>query len=154
MNGNRISPGDPVFLRLAFCCPLNVRLDKAICRIVSSRELLSFVSETEERRRFRMRKALVLAILAAIVLLVSACVPGPNELADLPDGDGEVAGFWQGLWHGIIAPVTFVISLFSESVEMYEVHNSGGWYNFGYLFGLVIILGGGGGGAASKRSRD
>jgi hypothetical protein len=101
-----------------------------------------------------MKKIVALAVLAVVVLVVSACVPGPNELADLPDADGDVAGFWQGLWHGIIAPVTFVISLFSTNMEMYEVHNNGGWYNFGYLIGLVIILGGSGGGAASKRSRD
>jgi hypothetical protein len=37
---------------------------------------------------------------------------------------------------------------------MYEVHNSGGWYNFGFLLGMMIILGGGGGGAAARRSRQ
>jgi hypothetical protein len=39
-------------------------------------------------------------------------------------------------------------------VTMYEVHNNGGWYNFGFLLGMMIILGGGGGGAARRRYRD
>jgi hypothetical protein len=44
-----------------------------------------------------------------------------------------LAGFWQGLWHGIISPVTFVVSLFNHDVGVYKVHNDGGWYNFGFL---------------------
>jgi hypothetical protein len=36
---------------------------------------------------------------------------------------------------------------------MYEVHNTGNWYNFGFLLGMMIILGGGSGGAAARRNR-
>lgn len=46
----------------------------------------------------------------------------------------------------MIAPVTFIISLFSESVNIYEVHNTGGWYDFGFVLGAGILLGGGAGG--------
>lgn len=56
---------------------------------------------------------------------------------------GVVAGFWLGLWHGIIAPVTFVISLFTESVNIYEVHNNGNWCNFRFFLGFGVLLGGG-----------
>lgn len=50
-----------------------------------------------------------------------------------------IAGFWAGLWHGFIALFTFVISLFTDSVRMYEVlrHNSGKLYDFGYLLGSL-----------------
>jgi hypothetical protein len=104
-----------------------------------------------------MKKALLLTTILVLALVALAgCAPGPNQLVDSPNEDGEVAGFWQGLWHGIIAPFTFVISLFSDNVGVYEAHNNGGWYNFGFLVGLSIILGGSGGGgcAAAKRSRD
>ena len=37
---------------------------------------------------------------------------------------------------------------------MYEVHNNGGWYNLGFLQGLIIIFGGSGGGAARRRRYD
>ncbi len=54
-------------------------------------------------------------------------------------------------WHGFISPFTFLISLFSDTVHIYEIHNNGGWYNFGFLLGASIIFGGSGGGAARRR---
>jgi hypothetical protein len=101
-----------------------------------------------------MRKLVVLVILAVLVVVTAGCVAGPNAFEDTANEDGKVAGFWQGLWHGIIAPITFIVSLFSSGVHIYEVHNNGAWYNLGYLFGLSMILGGGGGGAARRRSRQ
>jgi hypothetical protein len=52
-------------------------------------------------------------------------------------------GFWPGLVHGLIAPITLVISLFKPEVAMYAVPNTGGWYNFGFLAGLSAWAGGG-----------
>jgi hypothetical protein len=101
-----------------------------------------------------MKRVFLLGIVAISLITLAGCVPGPNELAKSPDEGGEIAGFWRGLWHGIIAPITFVVSLFSDSVSVYEVHNNGGWYNLGFLIGVSIIFGGSGGGAArARRSR-
>lgn len=82
------------------------------------------------------------AVLLAILLL-AACAAGANDLAGSPGADGTVAGFWLGLWHGIILFIAFVVSLFSDHVSVYEVHNNGGWYNFGFLLGVMIAFGGG-----------
>ena len=101
-----------------------------------------------------MRRAFLVASIVLLCLLLVACAAGPNQLAKSANAQGKVAGFWLGLWHGLIAPVTFVISLFSDTVEMFEVHNNGGWYSFGFLLGMMILLGGGGGGAARRRWRD
>ena len=95
----------------------------------------------------------LLGIAIILIILLAGCAPGPNTFADTPDAEGEVDGFWNGIWHGFISPVTFIISLFSDSVSIYEVHNNGGWYNFGFLFGATMIFGGGGGGAAHSRRR-
>ncbi len=67
---------------------------------------------------------------------------GPNELQNTEKPDGNVAGFWQGFWHGLIVVFAFVASLFKENVGIYETHNNGKWYNFGFLLGLMIALGG------------
>ena len=81
--------------------------------------------------------------LLLILFLLGGCLAGPNELRDSVASDGSVAGFWLGLWHGAILPFTFLASLFNDRVSIYEVHNSGGWYNFGFLLGAAIIWGGG-----------
>ena len=66
--------------------------------------------------------------------------PGVNPLANEPAENGRVAGVLQGLWHGIIAPVTLIMSFFNEEVQMYEVHNDGKEYNLGYLLGVAIVF--------------
>lgn len=95
-----------------------------------------------------MRKVPAFLIIALVLLTLAGCAAGPNELSNSPDKEGKVAGFWLGLWHGIIAPITFIVSLFSSKVNLYEIHNNGGWYNFGYLLGLIIVLSGSGRGSA------
>jgi hypothetical protein len=95
-----------------------------------------------------MRKHLVrnLVIGVAALLLLGACAAGANAEAT-PNG----AGFWLGLWHGIIVPVTFVISLFTDDVNIYEVDNNGNWYDFGFVLGLLMSFGGPAGGSARTR---
>ena len=66
--------------------------------------------------------------------------PGPNPELNKPAENGKVAGILQGLWHGLIAPITLVMSFFNENVQMYEVHNTGKEYNVGFLVGAVIVF--------------
>lgn len=47
----------------------------------------------------------------------------------------DPAGFLVGLWHGIIMPFTFMVSLFIPGVGIYETNNNGAWYNFGFVIG-------------------
>lgn len=100
-----------------------------------------------------MKKTVFVLVLLSLALILSACAAGPNQLRNTPDEDGEVAGFWMGLWHGLIAPITFVFSLFSKAVYVFEVHNNGGWYTFGFLLGASMVFGGSGGGAACRKQR-
>ena len=106
---------------------------------------------TTARFSINDRRTLGAVALIVLVLVLAACAPGGNpEIGIAPEG-GSVAGFWLGLWHGVIAPVTFVISLFTDNVSLYEVHNNGNWYDFGFVLGAGILFGGGGLGRRKTR---
>jgi len=97
------------------------------------------------------KKRLLLVFIAILaMLLLAGCAAGTNPTVDVLDADGKSAGFWLGLWHGLISCVTFIISLFSDNVNVYEVYNSGNWYNFGFMLGVSIIFGGMARGAKRK----
>jgi hypothetical protein len=48
-------------------------------------------------------------------------------------------GFLAGLWHGLIFPLAFLVSLFAPNIAIYAVPNNGGWYDFGYFLGIVVF---------------
>lgn len=90
-----------------------------------------------------MNRTIVAAAALAAILLMTGCAAGPNSLEKTKDAEGKTAGFFLGIWHGLISPVTFVISVFSKNVRLYEVHNNGTWYNFGFVLGAGLFLSGG-----------
>ena len=67
-------------------------------------------------------------------------VAGPNSKYRL--SDSKPAGFWAGLWHGLIMPITFFVSLFDSGVRIYEASNNGRWYEFGFILGASAAFGG------------
>jgi len=69
-------------------------------------------------------------------------VGGPGSRFQVPGA--TPAGFWAGLWHGLISPITFVVSLLSPNVRIYETNNRGRWYDFGFIIGVSGTFGGGG----------
>jgi hypothetical protein len=48
-------------------------------------------------------------------------------------------GFWGGLWHGLISPISFFGSIFTDDIAMYAKNNNGGWYDFGFVLGAGIL---------------
>ena len=100
-----------------------------------------------------MKQFFSAVIVVLMVVLLSACLAGPNPLEKKADDEGEVAGFWKGLWHGFLAPVTFIISIFTSKVRFYEVHNSGFWYNFGFVLAAGLFLSGGILGRGKKKKK-
>ena len=85
----------------------------------------------------KAKTAPILFVVALMMSLFVTCAPNNEMYLSKP------AGFWAGLWHGLIVVITFIISLFTDSVTIYEVNNTGGWYNFGFVVGLLISLGNG-----------
>jgi hypothetical protein len=104
------------------------------------------------------RKLISIALLLILVTLLAACAPGsdlevttpestielaspgPNPQLGQTDNTGRISGFVQGLWHGIIAPVSVVGSFFNPAMQMYEVHNDGRDYNLGFLIGVAFVF--------------
>lgn len=100
-----------------------------------------------------MKHTVIVVVVLVAALMLAGCAAGPNALVGSADGEGRLAGFGLGIWHGVIAPITFVISLFSERVHLYEVHNNGNWYNLGFMIGLWVSIAGPAHGTARKRRR-
>ena len=95
-------------------------------------------------------RRVAVAGLLAVLLLLAGCAAGANTAEATGPG---AAGFWQGLWHGFISPVTFLVSLFNDRVSIYEVANNGGWYDAGFMVGVSAIFSGGAGGGAARARR-
>ena len=92
-----------------------------------------------------MKTSLALFLLVLLSLTILAgCAPDANLSKGMAREHDGVAGFWLGLWHGFIAPFVLLVSLFKSNLTIYDVHNNGLWYNFGYLFGVACFFGGGG----------
>lgn len=88
-----------------------------------------------------LKKCLSFCIVALLLLFLTSCAETLSVEACI---SGKTYGFWNGLWHGIITPFTFIISLFKDDVAIYAINNSGHVYNLGYVLGLAIIFGGSG----------
>ena len=105
-----------------------------------------------------MKKLFLLGLLVTWPVVMAACAPnpsvqvttpdstmlltapGPNPMLNQPDGLGRVARAGAGLWHGIIAPITLVLSFFNSNLHIYEVHNAGSEYDLGFLLGVTLII--------------
>ncbi len=90
------------------------------------------------------KTALYIVLLAGVILFFASCAT--QSLEDVVNPPG----FLWGLLHGFILLFSFVASLFTN-YEIYAFPNSGGWYDFGFLLGVMFFFGGGG--AGSKRRR-
>jgi len=71
-------------------------------------------------------------------------------------GDGsytrhDPAGFLSGIWHGWIAPISLIRSIFNPEIRIYEPINTGWWYDFGFY--IAIISGFGGLSLSRKKSK-
>ena len=85
-----------------------------------------------------MRKRLLLTVLLiGLVFLLAGCVPGDGAI-----DPAKPAGFFWGVWHGWVAPISLIIGLFNKNIRVYEVLNSGWWYDFGFYIAIISGFGG------------
>ncbi len=91
-------------------------------------------------RRLRWTAMAVLA-----VLVLSACAPGSGEFTS-----ADPAGFFAGFWHGMISFITLIWSIFDADISIYEVNNTGFWYDAGFFLSISGIMAGSGAGARRR----
>ena len=78
-----------------------------------------------------IQKLICLLLLIAIITIVG-CVPGDgNHTADEP------AGFFWGVWHGLIAPISLIWGLFNSEIRLYEPQNTGWAYDLGFYLAVI-----------------
>jgi hypothetical protein len=86
-----------------------------------------------------MRRAAWTTGLVVPLLLVASCMATQQGAGFAMTG---LPGFWRGFWHGLVAPIAFVVSLFSDTIRIYATPNTGRWYDFGYMLGIGGFSGG------------
>ena len=85
-----------------------------------------------------MKKPLALVLVLILVsVLLTGCLAGNEKQFN----DETPAGFFAGVWHGLLAPFTLLADLFEANVSMYESVNVGPQYDLGFLFGILLLLG-------------
>jgi len=88
-------------------------------------------------------------IVLLMVFMVSGCAPGGGRYhANKP------AGFFTGIWHGWIAPVCLIIQIFKPEIRVYEPHNTGWWYDFGFYMAIIAGFGSLSLSRKKRRSKD
>lgn len=85
----------------------------------------------------KKKKLILLTILLIVItLMLTGCVPGDGTYTA-----SKPAGFFWGIWHGWIAPISLIIGLFKRNIKIYEVINTGWWYDFGFYIAIISGFG-------------
>lgn len=79
-----------------------------------------------------MKKHLSIILFAFLAILLAGCAS--VEPID-PCLQGKSYGFFWGIVHGLIAPISLVVSFFDSETVMFAQNNSGSWYGLGFLIG-------------------
>lgn len=91
-----------------------------------------------------MRRMFLILLALTLILSLSGCVPGDGKHTQ-----AEPAGFFWGVWHGWIAPISIIWGFFNRNIRVYETNNKGWGYDLGFY---LAILGGFGGLSTTRRT--
>jgi hypothetical protein len=90
-------------------------------------------------------KYMSIFFLILVLLFITSCMPGGGSSTA-----SDKAGFFMGIWHGWIAPISVIIRFFNDNIRLYETLNTGWWYDFGFYMAII----GGFGGFSLARSKS
>lgn len=94
------------------------------------------------------RKPLVLFLIFLLTaVMLTGCMPGDGSYTY-----DDPAGIFWGIWHGWIAPISLIVSIFDNDIRLYEPINTGFAYDFGFY--IAVISGFGGLSLCRKKKKD
>lgn len=93
--------------------------------------------KTELRSKMIKEKLHILVLIVFLTFVISSCMPGSAAIQEK-----RPAGFFMGVWHGWIAPVSLVVGIFNPAITIYESENTGWWYDFGFYIAIISGFGG------------
>jgi hypothetical protein len=76
-------------------------------------------------------------ILPLLMLALSGCFPASGTFS------AEPANFFNGVWHGWIAPISLLMNVLADpKVRIYEPNNVGIAYDLGFYIAIISGFGG------------
>ena len=79
---------------------------------------------------------MLVCLASLLMILLSGCVPGDGSYTD-----ENRAGFFWGIWHGWLAPVSLIMGIFNNQLRVYETLNTGWWYDLGFYMAIISGFG-------------
>lgn len=84
------------------------------------------------------RVLIVLAVVGTFSLILTGCMPGDGAATP-----AKPAGFFWGIWHGWIAPLSLIGEIFfNRGLHIYETYNTGWTYDIGFYMAVISGFGG------------
>lgn len=94
----------------------------------------------------KKRIIIVCILVLSVSLILTGCIPDDGTYTE-----ENPAGFFWGIWHGWIAPISLIVGLFKDNIRIYETVNTGWWYDFGFY---IAVISGFGGLSLSRKRRN
>ncbi len=83
-----------------------------------------------------MKLVFRVAIAVGLMLVLAGCAAGGGTYSPT-----DQAGFFSGVWHGWIAPFAIIAHAFNSDIRVYEVNNTGIWYDVGFYIAVISGFG-------------
>ena len=82
------------------------------------------------------KNVFLIVMIISLLFILNSCAPGSGASTyDNP------AGFFTGVWHGWIAPVSLIWGIFNKSIRVYEPINTGWFYDLGFYIAIISGFG-------------
>lgn len=89
------------------------------------------------KKNKRIKLLILTVIIISTLYVATGCIPGDGTYTN-----DDPAGLFWGIWHGWVAPISLIVSIFKEGIRIYEPINTGFWYDFGFYMAIISGFGG------------